>query len=197
MNNEDNLERMLRDSLRHEVARDAFRLEGLEKRVATELSGRVPRGSMWDSLKRIIAPTSRGRAAQLAVVGITALVFMVLGAFIGNKLSPIGVFSGGRHSIQATVSASGETSALFVMPAPGAKSVAVVGDFNGWTPTPLSDPNNDGIWTARIPLPPGRYEYAFIVDGHWWGQDPLADGYVHSFGSYNSVRYIGRVGEGA
>lgn len=102
-----------------------------------------------------------------------------------------------RHAAPAIAAAAGEDEVLFVMPAPNAKSVAVVGNFNNWSPTPLSDPDGDGIWTARIPLPPGRYEYAFVVDGHWWGQDPLADDYVRSFGQYNSVRYVGRVGEGA
>jgi len=63
-------------------------------------------------------------------------------------------------------------------------------------PTPLSDDNNDGIWTATIPLTPGRYEYAFIIDGRWWGQDPLADDYVSSFGQYSSVRYVGGGGDG-
>ena len=193
--NEDDLDRMLHGALHHEVAQEAFRLEGLEDRVVTELSGQVPRAGIWDSIKRLIAPTPRGRIAQLVVVGVTALVFLVLGAFIGNKIPLSGLLSGAHHPAQMSLSSA--NAALFVMPAPGAKSVAVVGDFNGWTPTPLSDPDGDGIWTARISLPPGRYEYAFIVDGHWWGRDPLADGYVRSFGAYNSVRYIGRVGKGA
>jgi hypothetical protein len=47
-----------------------------------------------------------------------------------------------------------------------------------------------------LTLPPGRYEYAFVVDGRWWGQDPLADEYVHSFGEYSSVRYVGKAGDG-
>jgi 1,4-alpha-glucan branching enzyme len=81
------------------------------------------------------------------------------------------------------------------MPAPNAKSVAVLGTFNNWEPTPLTE-NKDGIWTASLTLPPGRYEYAFVVDGRWWGQDPLADEYVHSFGEYNSVRYVGKAGDG-
>jgi 1,4-alpha-glucan branching enzyme len=80
---------------------------------------------------------------------------------------------------------------LFVIAAPGAKSVAIVGDFSAWQPLPLSDPDGDGIWSAIIPLPPGRYEYAFLVDGKWVGQDPLAHEYLRTFGEYVSVRYIG------
>ena len=72
-----------------------------------------------------------------------------------------------------------------------------LGNFNDWEATPLSDDDGDGIWTASIPLSPGRYEYAFVVDGRWWGQDPLADEYVRSFGDYSSVRYVGRAGDGA
>ena len=191
---EDNLDQLLRDTLRQEVAQEAFLLEGLEDRIVTELSGRIPRSGFGDLLKRLLAPTRGGRIAQLVVVGATAVIFLVLGAFLGDKIP---VFKMTRHAATAVAAAKGEDEVLFVMPAPNAKSVAVVGNFNNWSPTPLSDPDGDGIWTARIPLPPGRYEYAFVVDGHWWGQDPLADDYVRSFGQYNSVRYVGRVGEGA
>ncbi len=193
---EDSLDQLLRDTLKQEVSQEAFRLEGLEDRVVTELAGRVPRSGLGDLLKRLLAPTRGARIAQLAVVGATAAIFLVLGAFLGERIAPVG---GGapRHSTPVAAAPAGEDEVLFIMPAPGAKSVAVVGNFNGWSPTPLSDPDGDGIWTARIPLSPGRYEYAFVVDGHWWGQDPLADDYVRSFGQYNSVRYVGRVGEGA
>ncbi len=191
---EDNLDQLLRDTLKQEVAQEAFLLEGLEDRIMTELSGRTPRRGFGDLLKRLLAPTREGRIAQLVVVGATAVVFLVLGAFLGDKIP---LFKATRHVAPAVATAAGEDEVLFVMPAPNAKSVAVVGNFNNWSPTPLSDPDGDGIWTARIPLPPGRYEYAFVVDGHWWGQDPLADDYVRSFGQYNSVRYVGRVGEGA
>ena len=62
----------------------------------------------------------------------------------------------------------------FAVWAPNAASVSVVGDFNDWDPraTPLH-PGTDGVWTATLPLRPGRYRYTFIVDGSW-RRDPAA-----------------------
>ena len=47
-----------------------------------------------------------------------------------------------------------------------AKSVAVVGDFNGWSKeeTPLVK-GKDGVWYAVRKLRPGIYLYKFVVDG--------------------------------
>lgn len=78
----------------------------------------------------------------------------------------------------------------FVLTAPGASQVMLVGDFNGWSPgaTPLRATERDGIWSVTIPLAPGRHEYAFLVDGKQWLPDPrapLAPG--DDFGAPNSV----------
>jgi hypothetical protein len=191
----DNLEETLKEALQHEVSVEAFHLEGLEGRIATELEGRLPNRSFLEALKQLVAPTRGTRLGQLAVIGATAVIFIVLGAFLAGRLP----FLGGspKDTIRFSAAAESEGAVLFLMPAPGAQSVTVVGNFNGWDATPLSDKDGDGIWTASISLPPGRYEYAFVVDGRWWGQDPLADEYVRSFGEYNSVRYVGRAGDGA
>jgi 1,4-alpha-glucan branching enzyme len=58
-----------------------------------------------------------------------------------------------------------------------AREVALVGDFNGWDTDATPMVRGDGagrIWSARIPLEPGRHEYAFVVDGQRWVVDPLA-----------------------
>ncbi len=57
-----------------------------------------------------------------------------------------------------------------------ARRVALVGDFNGWDEraTPMVQRGDDGAWSARVPLPPGRHQYAFVVDGTRWLVDPLA-----------------------
>jgi hypothetical protein len=195
--NVDRLEQEIRDLLADEVAGHAFLLDGLEGRVATELAGRLPRCGPLGFLRRLVAPTRGARLGQLAVVGATAVIFLVVGVFVAGRFpsareSPLAIST----PLAAVAEAQAGSQVLFVMPAPNAGSVAVLGTFNNWVPTPLTK-NKDGIWTASLTLSPGRYEYAFVIDGRWLGQDPLADEYVHSFGEYNSVRYVGREGDGA
>jgi len=76
----------------------------------------------------------------------------------------------------------------FVLVAPRASSVAVVGDFNDWRELPMRAAGAGGVWTVTVPLAPGRHTYSFVVDGTTWIADPGApfapeDG----FGSRNSV----------
>jgi hypothetical protein len=194
--NVDRLEQEIHDLLHAETASQAFLLEGLEGRISTQLAGRLPRFGPFGFLRRLLAPTHGARVAQLAVVGATAVLFFVGGAFLADRLPfSQGTSPAGSAPLVSAARSSGENQVLFVMPAPNAKSVAVLGTFNNWEPTPLTE-NKDGIWTASLTLPPGRYEYAFVVDGRWWGQDPLADEYVRSFGEYSSVRYVGKAGDG-
>jgi hypothetical protein len=51
--------------------------------------------------------------------------------------------------------------------AANAKSVSIVGDFNGWdsTASPLTRFGSNGPWTATVKVMPGRHTYAFMVDG--------------------------------
>jgi len=65
----------------------------------------------------------------------------------------------------------------FVVVAPRATTVSLVGDFNDWDAarTPMQRVRKDeSVWTAVIPLTPGRYRYAFLVDGVRWLADPAA-----------------------
>jgi len=77
----------------------------------------------------------------------------------------------------------------FALEAPGASSVAVAGDFDGWKGSNvLSDPDGDGIWTGRIPVKPGVHAYMFLVDGSTWMTDPRADRYQEDgFGNRNAI----------
>jgi len=194
---EDKLEKLLRDTLQQEVSKERHYLDGLEKEIVAELTGQLPKRGWLQTLTRLFAQMQRSRRRQLAVIGITAVIFLFLGIFVSERVPLVrGLFSVYDKQQKATIATnSDEGQLLFVMPAPGAQTVAVVGSFNNWKPILLTDEDKDGIWLTNLPLPPGRYEYAFVVDGRWWGQDPLADEYVRSFGGYNSVRYVGYTGD--
>ena len=74
-----------------------------------------------------------------------------------------------------------------------AKSIAVAGDFNSWNTNAnqLEDPDGDGIWTGKMKLEPGRYEYMLVVDDGKWVTDPNAKVYADDgFGSKNAVLFI-------
>lgn len=74
----------------------------------------------------------------------------------------------------------------FVLTAPEAGRVSLVGDFNQWDPaaTPLVRDEQNGTWTAFVPLRPGMHTYSFVLDGRHFVADPTApmapdDGYGH------------------
>jgi len=82
----------------------------------------------------------------------------------------------------------------FVLVAPKAARVAVVGDFNNWdrVATPLRRGGQGSVWAVDVPLAPGRHQYAFIVDGVRWVLDPTAPRAVEDdFGTPNSVVTVG------
>ena len=195
MQTRDEIDVLLRDTLQQEVSNSAPSLLGLEQRVISQLGDSAPRRGVIDWLRQVVAPTRGARWAQGGLLATTAAVFLMLGVFLSGGL--VKETDAPRLTLSPTMAArGGEQEVLFVLPALNASNVAVVGDFNAWEEMPLSDEDNDGIWTASLPLEPGRYEYAFVIDGKWWGQDPLADEYVRSFGQYSSVRYIGGGGDG-
>jgi 1,4-alpha-glucan branching enzyme len=77
----------------------------------------------------------------------------------------------------------------FVLLAPHAARVTLVGDFNDWNPsaTPLQSAG-DSAWFVVVPLRPGRYRYSFVLDGERWMADPAAPRAVDSdFGPETSV----------
>lgn len=103
-------------------------------------------------------------------------------------LVAVGLFLQGRPLLQGERVAQREIEVSIA--APQASSVAVVGDFNGWDPkrTRLVRANDEGLWRARLKLPPGVYQYSFVLDSDTWVSDPgastkLSDG----FGGNNSV----------
>ncbi|HWQ32795.1 MAG TPA: S8 family serine peptidase [Blastocatellia bacterium] len=74
-----------------------------------------------------------------------------------------------------------------------AQRVALAGDFNGWNPSETwFARHSSGMWRAALPpLPPGTYQYKFVINGERWLDDPgnslkLED----QHGGFNSVLHI-------
>lgn len=76
----------------------------------------------------------------------------------------------------------------FVLIAPQASRVSVVGDFNGWdTAATPAVRQQDGTWITYVPLSPGRHVYSFVVDGTHFVNDPAAPIAPNDYGQDNSV----------
>jgi hypothetical protein len=111
-----------------------------------------------------------------------------------------GEFPSIRSTAEPTVTAAASVTrdtvfvTRFMIVAPNAKHVALVGDFNDWdqASTPLLKVAANGVWTAEVKLPPGRYAYAFLLDGQQWIADPGAPPAVgDDFGRPSSVVTVG------
>lgn len=94
--------------------------------------------------------------------------------------------------VQKTAQRKGDqVKVTFELPANGARSAAVVGDFNAWQPEalPMRLRKKEGVFSASATLPSGRvYEFRYLVDGREWVTDPAADGLAWSpFGAPNAV----------
>jgi 1,4-alpha-glucan branching enzyme len=76
----------------------------------------------------------------------------------------------------------------FVVVDLGAKQVSLSGEFNGWSPnaTPMKR-HQDGHWETTVDLAPGRYQYKFVVDGHWIPDPHAHENVWNQHGTLNSV----------
>jgi hypothetical protein len=82
----------------------------------------------------------------------------------------------------------------FVLENPTAKRVYVVGDFNNWNPTatPMARAEG-GLWSAMVPLLPGRHVYGFMVNDSVFTLDPRTPKVRDlDFGTDASVVMVGR-----
>jgi hypothetical protein len=84
----------------------------------------------------------------------------------------------------------------FVLRAPGARSVAVAGDFTTWSPdVELQDADGDGVWAGRVLVQPGMHRYMFVIDGTEWVTDPNAARHTDDgFGNRNAVLVVPTLG---
>jgi hypothetical protein len=172
-------------------------------RVAGELRRPVPLRPDFDA--RVMASVRRSpparslrawewlrepRTLSLSPLGGLAMAAGVAGLLLvgiwGRRPSAIS-----HQPSVATTSAQAPVTFVFV--APQARSVALAGDFDGWDAARLPmRREGSGLWTVDVPLAPGRYQYAFVVDGRRFTADPSAPRATgDDFGTPTSVVTVG------
>jgi 1,4-alpha-glucan branching enzyme len=74
---------------------------------------------------------------------------------------------------------------------PLAQSVLLVGDFTHWQENPISMKRGaNGLWTAKVSLPPGRHSYRFLVDGEWRDDPECTLRVPNPYGTQDAVREV-------
>ena len=148
--------------------------------------------------KRPVLSQLRGWLEQHPLLGWEVSGMALVASLLFMTLAPTGFLlfqsapPGQSPFIQAA-SMSGAAQAervKFSLYAPQAHSINLIGDFNGWgSERQLSlHPQGNGIWTVEVSLPPGRYQYALLIDGKNMVTDPRAEQHVSDdFGRKNAV----------
>ncbi|MBS3789009.1 hypothetical protein KGY77_09700 [Candidatus Bipolaricaulota bacterium] len=108
-----------------------------------------------------------------------AVAAVILGLALGWFISPT------RNT--------GRNMVIFKVPAQNAQTVGLAGDFNAYDPINMKDKNGDGVWTVRLSLEEGKYEYYYLVDGKKLSGDyPMADEVVRDWKNRkNAIRFVG------
>jgi hypothetical protein len=127
----------------------------------------------------------------------------VVGGLLAAGLVGLGVIAGnfalnrdGRNPVGQPPSVAARlpvSDTVFVIVAPQAARVSLVGDFNDWdaSKVPLVRVPNSGLWKVTVPLPAGRHLYQFVVDGNWVPDPGAPVAGDDGFGRTNSVRIVG------
>ncbi len=158
---------------------------------------RAVRAWAWLREPRALAVSPLGGLAMAA--GVAGL--MLAGMWSGQRAAVSRQPSAVSHQPSAVsrppsalnASATAQESVTFVFLAPEARSVALAGDFDGWDAARLPmQREGPGLWTVDVPLAPGRYQYAFVVDGRRFIADPAAPRATgDDFGTPTSVVTVG------
>jgi len=151
---------------------------------AASVVARLPEPTIWHRLRGAVWTP---RTFQWNVAGaMAAACAVVLVATI--LVRPLVTTPGRAPGAIARAESSIQPVRLVIMQ-PGARTVQVAGDFNGWNPAQTSlDQISDGAWAVTISLKPGRYAYMFVVDGRRWIADPFAaEQHDDGFGARNAV----------
>ena len=78
---------------------------------------------------------------------------------------------------------------VFNVYSPDSKSVEVAGEFNNWTPAKMKK-GEQGVWSAKLKLAAGTYQYKFVFDGSWEIDQANPNRVPDGQGGENSVKNV-------
>lgn len=153
---------------------------------------RMPRHSRFGLWSRLTTPRSiTVIPLSWGLLAAGLVLFAAVGAAhfsddVHSAVQPI------EHALfPAATQAQGPQRVQFVLVAPDAKKVAVVGDFNGWDVSHAgyqAKHRGGGVWSVTAPIPVGHHRYSFVVDDSLWVADPSAPRAAdNDFGVANSA----------
>lgn len=88
--------------------------------------------------------------------------------------------------------AASDAGTVFVCAlSPNAREVYLVGEFNSWNPRADRMTKTKNGFRRTLQLPPGEYQYKFLVDGQWHNDPSAARQVPNAFGTTNSVVRVG------
>ena len=90
-------------------------------------------------------------------------------------------------------STAGRKRVTFHFKAHLGSTVYLSGSFNNWNGNAkeMNDGSGNGEYFATLFLPPGKYEYKFIVNGEWHVDPECPNWEVNDLGTLNSIITIG------
>jgi hypothetical protein len=146
-----------------------------------------------------VAPTPRRRwgriVAGAGLIAAAAVVgFVVRGPMISSAPARVVATTSFTPAALSAERAADPIVEQFVFKAEHARRVAVIGDFNRWNPSasPMTRSADGELWSASIPITPGRHVYAFMVDDSILVLDPRAPkARDPDLGADGSVRIVG------
>ena len=115
-----------------------------------------------------------GVSRRLSLIGAAAIAAAILISVpIRNRVTTSEPAS--QVAVATNTAIAGGIQFDLLLPKGLVANVSVVGDFNGWDAkaTPMVKDPKSGEWSAKIVLLPGRYIYAYVVNGEKWIVDPL------------------------
>jgi hypothetical protein len=196
-----------RDDLIDAIARELRSIpvadEAAKARIVAAVRHEVPRGRLaaawqWLRAPRVVRVTPLGGLA-FGAVAVTVIALLAWGdrAAPRTPAAPVAASAPANATLTASRPVGSPKVVQFVLVAPSASHVSLVGDFNGWDAraTPLTAAAARGVWAVEVPLAPGRHAYAFIVDDSTWMADPAAARAPgDDFGAPNSVIVVDGAG---